>query len=67
MSESFFTQRAIDSFVYIFVGFFDIFSNHKKYQKKWNLKKKKNDIKKFSLLKYFRTQSISVSENVSVT
>ena len=29
-------------------------------------KKKKNDIKKFSELKYFRTQSISVSDNVSV-
>ena len=44
-----------------------------KTQKKWNVKnkneisKKKNDQKKFSGLKNFRTQSTSVSDNVSVT
>ena len=43
-------------FVQIFVGFF---SKKKK-------KKKKSEIKKFSELKNFITQSMSVSDNVSV-
>ena len=55
MSGSLFPQKTIDSFVSIFVCFFDIFSNHRKHKKKMRSQKKKKKM----ISKNFQNSNIS--------